>query len=789
MAGHFRSTMCSAAFPDRPQFSEFMKPCRFEGEIQNLEVRGEIPQEIDGTFYRVMPDPQLPPFIEDDPWFNGDGNISAFRIKDGCCHFKQRYVRTEKFLCERAAKRALGGKYRNKYTDAVEFKIRTTANTNIVYFNGRLLACKEDAPPYAMDPETLETIGLEDFDGQLPSLTFTAHPKLDPDTGELLCFGYEAKGDGTPDICYFSVDASGRFTETVWLISPIVAMIHDFAITKNWILFPVIPQTCDIVRMKKGGEHWQWDPNVPFYLGVLPRRGASSSDVKWFRAPNSFPGHTVNAFEDANGNISFDLPLSDKNVFFWWPDAHGNAPVPEEISAHLVRITFDPQSDNLDLPPHEVIMAEDCEFPRIDDRVHGKEHAHAFFDLMDPSLGTDFATIMPRMGGGHPPYNSLGHLHYESNMVTKYFPGPTHLVQEPIFIQRKGTITAEGDGFVVVLVNNYASMSSELHIVDTRDFSKAQADPTRSRQFSSWTEMHPQPDCEDLIHYFQKDPAFTLHTAVVLGDLSRIRELLDSGRDIDKLADRYPDHSGTPLHVAIWCDQSAAFEFFFIRGADINILDDGGHFRPEDTPIRLATRLGRRDMFKRLWNEGAERNKYTFPSARNMSLIEVAAYEGSAHILEDLIAWDDSWTRDERVKALLLACRPWHVDAVATLLFRCQFSKTGLELAMNAAATGTGREEYERFIPVEEKLRMLEEYALRQAGVLILLLDEYAHVAGVNDVFEIMNSLLPLVSSSPENIAALKLLLKRGGNPNIQRAPSGVTPLHLALGWRSDLKR
>lgn len=227
--------------------------------------------------------------------------------------------------------------------------------------------------------------------------------------------------------------------------------------------------------MKKGGEHWQWDPNVPFYLGVLPRRGASSSDVKWFRAPNSFPGHTVNAFEDANGNISFDLPLSDKNVFFWWPDARGNAPVPEEISAHLVRITFDPQSDNLDLPPHEIIMAEDCEFPRIDDRVHGKEHAHAFFDLMDPSLGTDFATIMPRMGGGHPPYNSLGHLHYKSNMVSKYFPGPTHLVQEPIFIQRKGTATAEGDGFVVVLVNNYASMSSELHIVDTRDFSKAQA--------------------------------------------------------------------------------------------------------------------------------------------------------------------------------------------------------------------------------------------------------------------------------------------------------------------------
>lgn len=111
--------------------------------------------------------------------------------------------------------------------------MRSTANTNVLYFNGRLLACKEDSPPYSLDPETLETIGLEDFDGQLPSMTFTAHPKID--RGELYGFGYEAKGDGTPDICYFSIDAQGKFMETVWLVSPVVAMIHDFALTENWV--------------------------------------------------------------------------------------------------------------------------------------------------------------------------------------------------------------------------------------------------------------------------------------------------------------------------------------------------------------------------------------------------------------------------------------------------------------------------------------------------------------------------------------------------------------------------
>lgn len=82
---------------------------------------------------------------------------------------------------------------------------------------------------------TLETTGLYDFDGQLPSLTFTAHPKFDPKTGDMVCFGYEARGDGTPDVCYYTVNPRGEVTEVVWLVAPVVAMIHDFAVTENWV--------------------------------------------------------------------------------------------------------------------------------------------------------------------------------------------------------------------------------------------------------------------------------------------------------------------------------------------------------------------------------------------------------------------------------------------------------------------------------------------------------------------------------------------------------------------------
>jgi carotenoid cleavage dioxygenase len=100
--------------------------------------------------------------------FHGDGTVGAFRIKDGHVDFKNRWVRTERFVRERSARKAVFGRYRNRYTNDPEilWANGTTSNTNIVWFNGHLLALKEDALPNEMDPDTLETIGPYDFDGQ-----------------------------------------------------------------------------------------------------------------------------------------------------------------------------------------------------------------------------------------------------------------------------------------------------------------------------------------------------------------------------------------------------------------------------------------------------------------------------------------------------------------------------------------------------------------------------------------------------------------------------------------------
>ncbi|MGH8259246.1 MAG: carotenoid oxygenase family protein, partial [Steroidobacteraceae bacterium] len=185
-------------FSAQPQAVGYYAPARFDAEIFDCEVRGAIPVDLRGAFYRLHADWLYPPRFRDDASLAADGYISAFRFRDGAVDYRGRYVRTDRFERQRAARRQLYGYYRNPYTDDREVRNledpgeRTTSNTTPVILAGRLYATKEDGLPYRIDPNTLETLGREDFGGEWRSQTFTAHPKLDPATGELIAFGYEA---------------------------------------------------------------------------------------------------------------------------------------------------------------------------------------------------------------------------------------------------------------------------------------------------------------------------------------------------------------------------------------------------------------------------------------------------------------------------------------------------------------------------------------------------------------------------------------------------------------------
>ncbi|KAI1067121.1 hypothetical protein LB506_003864 [Fusarium annulatum] len=459
-------------YPDTGTFSGFNKPFRLEGDIFDLEVSGTIPPEINGTFYRVQPDHRFPPVFEDDIHFNGDGNITAIRIQNGHADYKQRYVRTDRFLAETKERRSLFGRYRNPFTDSelVKSVIRTSANTNITFWRGMLLASKEDGPPYAMDPVTLETIGRYDFEGQIQSPTMTAHPKFDPETGEMICFAYEAGGngnDGSRQIAVWTIDANGVKTEEAWYEAPFCGMIHDCGISKNYIVLPMTPLKCNPDRLQKGGNHWAWDPKEDQWYGVVPRRNGKPEDIIWFRSDNAFHGHVAGCYENEDGNIVFDLTVADGNVFFFFPPEDtpaGTVAKRNRLNSPTKRWIFDPKSPSGTRVQASEEWDTSGEFSRIDDRYVTKKYNHFWQAKIDGSREYNAAKCGSPAGGL---FNCLAHYTWDERTEDIFWAGSCATFQEPSFIPKKNG--AEGEGWLIALLNHLDVLRNDVVIFDAQN--------------------------------------------------------------------------------------------------------------------------------------------------------------------------------------------------------------------------------------------------------------------------------------------------------------------------------
>lgn len=450
------------SFPPLPIYTGFNTPSRMEVDIHDLEVEGQVPTELDGIFYRVGPDPQYPPKLGNDIYFNGDGMISAFRFEKGRVDFKCRYARTDKFRLEQAAGRALFGMYRNPFFDdpSVEGRIRGTANTNAVVHAGKLLALKEDSPPLVMDPWTLETEGYTDFGGSLTSQTFTAHPKIDPHNGELIAINYSARGIATPDICYNVVDKDGRIVHEVWFEMPYPCLVHDFGVTRDYVVIPIVPVISSLDFAREGRPTFGWDASKDVYLGVIPRRG-SAKDVRWFKTPNKFASHVMNAFNDGT-KIYFDTPVAKGNMFPFFPDITGAPFDPVAGTAHVTRWSVDYEGP--DAIGFEQLTTLAGEFPRIDDRYAMEAYRHGYICVSDRSRPYDEKRAGSITGMF---INCLGHIDVTTGSQDVFYCGPVSSMQEPAFVP-KSKDAAEGEGYLVALCNRYDEQRSDLLVLDAQ---------------------------------------------------------------------------------------------------------------------------------------------------------------------------------------------------------------------------------------------------------------------------------------------------------------------------------
>ncbi len=442
----------SRPFPDSPFLRGNFAPILMEGDAPDLVVEGEIPSELRGAYYRNGSNPQFAP-SPSYHWFEGDGMIHGFWFGDGRVDYRNRWVRTARFELERSEGRSLFGGLGSGTADGkTEGVSGNTANTNIIWHAGRLLALWEAGPPTELDPATLDTIGVWDDGGafhrerfgQLAPDIMTAHPKEDPDTGELLGFGYSPMA---PWMVYHVVGADGHVKRSDVVDAPFPNMMHDFVTTSEHVLFPHHPAIFDFERMAENGSLLSWQPERGSHIGVMPRSGGND-DIVWIEKEAGYVFHYVNAWSEGS-TVYADVFHLDQIAL----RLSGDEPPPRPPTLH--RWTIDLESGSL---KDEALDDAPAEFGRVDPRVVGKRYADAW------TLGSHG---IPRAAGEPMNNNCIFHYDMRSGGRRMFKLPEGDATGEPQFVPRSAD-AAEGDGFVLAIVYRGAENRSDLIVLDAQ---------------------------------------------------------------------------------------------------------------------------------------------------------------------------------------------------------------------------------------------------------------------------------------------------------------------------------
>jgi len=404
------------------------EPVRDEVEAFDLEVTGALPPELTGLYVRNGSNPAAGTSPH---WFLGDGMVHGVALEAGrALWYRNRYVDTPMY---RSGKGVFGG--------GAPGGPNNQSNVSVFRHGGRLLSSGEIGFPYELSTDDLSTVGPYDYAGRLTT-AMTAHPKEDPDTGELHFFGY---GFFPPYLTYHVADASGalRLSQEVEVAGP--TMMHDFAITERDVIFWELPVVFDMdaaLRALEGAEGefgFRWDPSYGARIGVMPL-GGPTSEIRWVEIDPCFVFHGVNAHRDGD-RIVMDVCVLPQA----FGDTDGDS-VPH-------RWTIDTSGPELRFQD-EVLTDRPMDLPAIDRRRTGRANRHAWY-LLTESLD-DYPVE----------FAGLGRRDDRTGEFDEYTPGPGLRVNEG-FVVPAGD--GEGEGWLLTYAWDRARGASDLLVLDALD--------------------------------------------------------------------------------------------------------------------------------------------------------------------------------------------------------------------------------------------------------------------------------------------------------------------------------
>ncbi|HEX6345012.1 carotenoid oxygenase family protein [Umezawaea sp.] len=413
-------------------------PVPDEADAVDLDVSGHLPAELAGRYLRNGPNPL--PGTDPGHNFAGQGMLHGVRIVDGrATWYRNRWVRTP-----------LADGARPDRTDPLSALTCTTANTSVIHHAGRILTLVENGVPWEVT-EDLDTVGPWDFHGKLRT-AMTAHPKVDPATGDLYLFGV---GLQPPHLTFHHVTAAGDLVRSTPITVPRPTMMHDFAITENHVVWLDLPVVFDQGLRSRPGIPFRWSDAHGARIGVMPRDGGDA-DVRWIDVEPGYAFHVANAKEAAPGRIVVEAvrytPATFDRIWTGLGGVSSPSAVVAGSGANLYRWTLDVAAGTAG---EEAVDDLDVEFPTIND------------DRTGLASDTVYAVTAPLMIDDR---NKPAIIKYDTVRGTRdtWVFDPSWIPGEAEFVPARGA-TREDDGWLLSIVAHRTADAASLVVLDASD--------------------------------------------------------------------------------------------------------------------------------------------------------------------------------------------------------------------------------------------------------------------------------------------------------------------------------
>ncbi|NLG47194.1 carotenoid oxygenase family protein [Gordonia sp. (in: high G+C Gram-positive bacteria)] len=417
------------------------------------DVQGRIPEALRGVLYRIGPGRFEVGGHPIGHIFDGDGMVSRFEIAPSAVRFRNRYVRTRTF--ERSSRdgkpsrgfgtQRLGGALAN----ALRFP-ENMANTNVLTHGESLYALWEGGRPHRMDAETLATYGAESFGGALKRLgAFSAHPKVDPTTGDVFNFGLDFFP--RPMIRCYRLSPGGQLSGLATIPIPKLGFVHDFALTERFLAFVLGPLVVKrpipvALGLRPFDDALSYQPDLGTTIVLVPRDGSAAIRIE--DGP-LFHFHVTNAY-DLGSETVVELVAHDPGDGGWakWNshlrDYRGE-PGPA-FGGTLTRLVVNRDTRRCSSEPLSDLGGE---FPQLDHRRTTTPHRFTYLaQASRPGGNPDLITTIDHTLGTHRSFLTDG----------------DDTICEPLFVADPGT-SEEGAGWLLTVRHRPTAQVSALLIL------------------------------------------------------------------------------------------------------------------------------------------------------------------------------------------------------------------------------------------------------------------------------------------------------------------------------------